>query len=68
MSDVTVIKGLIRTVITPRTEKGETWIRREMVNKRGKVGGEISIVINKEFTEDVIEEMQKGGLDVHEVG
>lgn len=60
MTDILVSKGLHRTVIIPKTNKGLKWLEGNINNERA----EPALSINSEFTDDFIKDLEKAGLEV----
>jgi len=60
MTDMKVIKGLHKTILIPTSSKGEAWIRENI----DRPGIELSVTINSEYTDEMLETLRAANLGV----
>ncbi len=58
--DIRIVRGLFTSIIIPVSELGRRWVRANMY----RIGIETSIVVNTEFLEELIKELERNNLDV----
>lgn len=62
MGDIRIVKGRYKARLFVLTEKGERWIKTNM----SRINGDPAMVINSEYVDELIIEMEKASLVVDE--